>query len=156
MDEPSPAPRSTSTSCPARISSVTPAGVSATRYSRFFTSRATPTHIVRLLVPAGRLPRVTGRPPRRGPPGRGGPRPESRSGTAVVPGTGPGGSRVRAACGGLRADRRWPPDRPPGTEDVDAPVRPTPRPAPAPGPGRRRTARLDGAVGAGGPHRAPG
>src|SRR3712207_6757887 len=61
MDDPSPAPCSTSTVCPARTSSVTPAGVSATRYSRFLTSRGTPTRIVALLVPAGR-PEGDGRP----------------------------------------------------------------------------------------------
>src|SRR3954451_24207576 len=72
MEEPSPAPCSTSTSCPARTSSVTPAGVSATRYSRFLTSRGTPTRIAALLVLAGRFPRVTGSPHHVvGAPGRG-------------------------------------------------------------------------------------
>src|SRR3954447_22403292 len=61
MDEPSPAPRSTSTVCPARTSAVTPAGVSATRYSRFLTSRGTPTRIVDSFVSVPIvLPRVTG------------------------------------------------------------------------------------------------
>ena len=41
-DEPSPAPVSTNTSWPSRASSCTPAGVIATRYSWFLTSRGTP------------------------------------------------------------------------------------------------------------------
>src|SRR5690606_25374251 len=43
MDDPSPAPAWTYTSCPERTSSFTPAGVIATRYSWFLTSRGTPT-----------------------------------------------------------------------------------------------------------------
>ena len=52
--EPSPAPVSTTTRCPAWISSRAPSGVAATRYSWFLTSFGIPT--------------ITGRPP--GPPGR--------------------------------------------------------------------------------------
>src|SRR5882757_3716119 len=43
MDEPLPAPRSTTTWCPLRTSSCTPAGVMATRNSLFLTSRGMPT-----------------------------------------------------------------------------------------------------------------
>src|SRR5215207_7761189 len=46
MEEPSPAACWMSTSCPERTSSVTPAGVSATRYSWFLTSFGTPTRMV--------------------------------------------------------------------------------------------------------------
>ncbi len=42
MDEPSPAPFSTQTVWPAEVTSRTPAGVSATRYSSAFTSLGTP------------------------------------------------------------------------------------------------------------------
>ena len=57
-----PGARSTSTSCPARTSSVTPAGVSATRYSRFLTSRGTPTRIADSWSWRAASPRVTGSP----------------------------------------------------------------------------------------------
>jgi hypothetical protein len=43
MEDPSPAPFSRYTSCPLRTSSCTPAGVIATRYSWFLTSRGMPT-----------------------------------------------------------------------------------------------------------------
>src|SRR6186713_1343277 len=43
MPLPTPAPVSTSTSWPLRVSSRTPAGVMATRYSRVFVSLGTPT-----------------------------------------------------------------------------------------------------------------
>ena len=43
MDEPSPAPFSTSTVWPAEVSSRTPAGVMATRHSSVFTSLGIPT-----------------------------------------------------------------------------------------------------------------
>src|SRR5947209_226174 len=43
IEEPTPASASTNTSCPARVSSWTPAGVIATRYSWFLTSRGIPT-----------------------------------------------------------------------------------------------------------------
>src|SRR5215210_448324 len=43
IEEPTPAPAWTSTSCPCRVISCTPEGVIATRYSWFLTSLGTPT-----------------------------------------------------------------------------------------------------------------
>src|SRR3954468_17135876 len=48
MDEPSPAPDCTSTSCPCSASSRAPAGVSATRYSSTLVSVGTPTLTIQL------------------------------------------------------------------------------------------------------------
>src|SRR4051794_30643802 len=111
MDEPSPAPRSTSTVCPARTSSVTPAGVSATRYSRFLTSRGTPTRIFdSFAIGCGSAsPEGDGRSPPRGRgPGRSLPRPESRHAAPRCPSTRPTVSLLRASCGRPSPDRRWP------------------------------------------------
>src|SRR6185437_8703972 len=46
IDEPRPAPASMKTSCPLSTSSLTPAGVMATRYSWFLTSAGMPTFMV--------------------------------------------------------------------------------------------------------------
>src|SRR3954464_14756953 len=131
MEEPTPAPRSTSTSCPARTNSTTPAGVSATRYSRFLTSRGTPTRMTMLLLQGGgsQLPMGEGAAHR----DVGGPVgaclvAESRHDRVRFPRGGPGHFPL-----GVVSSR----------EDVDAPVRPTPRPAPAPGARRCRRGRLD-------------
>src|SRR5690606_34376786 len=59
MDEPAPAPVSTSTSWPARTSSCAPAGVIATRYSWFLTSLGTPTFTA---LTSWAPPRPRGRP----------------------------------------------------------------------------------------------
>src|SRR5919106_4442928 len=55
MADPSPAPDSTNTRCPATASSRTPAGVTATRYSLSLTSRGIPT-ITAASSPPGRIP----------------------------------------------------------------------------------------------------
>ena len=49
-DEPRPAPAWTKTSCPFSASSLTPAGVMATRYSWFLTSAGTPIFMVPPIV----------------------------------------------------------------------------------------------------------
>ena len=59
MDEPAPAPASTKTSWPARTNSCTPAGVIATRYSWFLTSRGIADLHVGSLDPPARPPVVT-------------------------------------------------------------------------------------------------
>ena len=63
MLEPTPAPASTKTSWPWRVNSLTPAGVIATRYSWFLTSRGIPTFTMQTPSSGAAHPRLRGAAP---------------------------------------------------------------------------------------------
>ena len=142
IEEPSPAPCSTSTVCPARTSSVHP-------------GRGERDPVLAVLDLSGdpdlhlRTPLVCWRSPSRG---------DRRGAHRVV--DGPVGACLGAECRSARADRTG---RRPACAcraaregQGHAPLRRPPRPATAPARGRRRPAGLAGAVGAGRPGGAPG